>query len=191
MSKEQTEARLAPATARLMEDLLSEMTTIRRLLTDLVATATKPLDTEEAAAYISDSKSHLYQLTSKGQIAHFKPHGKKIYFLKKDLDAYLLKNRRPAADVIEAVAANHVANHPLFQTSRVPRKRPHRPARGPRHIAAPVAAAKASQHLSGEDRPGRRTSLLAFPEWDNSPDMEVDRDIGRTTDTRTNQGERS
>jgi excisionase family DNA binding protein len=168
MSKDQTKAGLAPVTARLMEDLLSEMSTIRRLLTDLVATATKPLNTEEAAAYISDSKSHLYQLTSKGQIAHYKPHGKKIYFLRKDLDAYLLSNRRPAADEIEAVGANHLANHPVFGTSGAPRQRPGRPDRG-RRTAARVAEAKASQCISGEDGPERPTLLLAFPEWDSPP----------------------
>jgi excisionase family DNA binding protein len=38
-------------------------------------------------------KSHLYQLTCKNQIPHYKPGGKRIYFDKKDLDAYVRRNR--------------------------------------------------------------------------------------------------
>src|SRR6266567_5519716 len=74
---------------------------IEGLLTELKATATKPMDLDEGAAYLHISKSHLYQLTSKALIAHFKPNGKKIYLLKQDLDAYLLRNRRAAAEEIE------------------------------------------------------------------------------------------
>ena len=57
------------------------------------------------------SKSHLYQLTSKEQIVHYKPAGKKIYFRKEDLDVYILRNRRAAAEEIEAAAATHVVTH--------------------------------------------------------------------------------
>src|SRR5215831_11151433 len=60
------------------------------------ADAEKPLDVGEGAAYLHITKSHLYQLTSKGLIAHYKPAGKKIYFRRRDLDAYLLRNRRAA-----------------------------------------------------------------------------------------------
>ena len=55
---------------------------IESLLIELRATASKPLDLGGGAAYLHISKSHLYQLTSKGLIAHFKPAGKKIYFQK-------------------------------------------------------------------------------------------------------------
>jgi excisionase family DNA binding protein len=65
-----------------------------------------PFDLESAAKYLEISKSHLYQLTSKGLIAHYKPAGKKIYFDKADLDEYLHRNRvRPQWEA-EAAAAN-------------------------------------------------------------------------------------
>ena len=86
---------------------------IERLLTELSTAANKPLDLGDAANYLHHSKSHLYQLTSRGLIAHYKPAGKKIYFLKGDLDAYLLRNRRPAADEVEQVVASHIANNPI------------------------------------------------------------------------------
>lgn len=92
---------------------------IETLLTELKATGTKPFDLDEAAAYLHISKSHLYQLTSKGLIAHYKPNGKKIYFRKEDLDAYLLRNRRAAAEEIDAAAANHIVSHPAAELARV------------------------------------------------------------------------
>jgi excisionase family DNA binding protein len=86
---------------------------IERLLKELRDAASKPLDLSEAAAYLHDSKSHVYQLTSKGLIAHYKPAGKKIYFLKADLDSYLLRNRRAAANEVEEAAASHIVNNPV------------------------------------------------------------------------------
>ena len=53
----------------------------------------RPLTLPEAAQYLSISRSRLYFLTSQSLISHFKPSGKKIYFLKRDLDAFLLRNR--------------------------------------------------------------------------------------------------
>ena len=91
---------------------------IESLLTELTATASKPFDIGEAAVYLHHSKSHVYQLTSKRLIAHFKPNGKKIYFLKQDLDAYLLRNRRAAAEEIEEAAATHIVSHPAAAVAR-------------------------------------------------------------------------
>ena len=53
----------------------------------------KPLTLREAAEYLDLSTSHLCKLTSRRQIPHFKPSGKRVYFVKEDLDAYLLRNR--------------------------------------------------------------------------------------------------
>lgn len=53
----------------------------------------RPMTLAESAEYLDISKSHLYQLTSKSIIPHYKPGGKKIYFEKKDLDRYLQRHR--------------------------------------------------------------------------------------------------
>jgi prophage regulatory protein len=55
----------------------------------------KPLTVEEAANYLRLKKSYLYKLTWLGKIPYFQPGGKIIYFLKSDLNAYLLQNRQP------------------------------------------------------------------------------------------------
>jgi excisionase family DNA binding protein len=68
-------------------------------------TAVKPYDLSGAAEYLGISRSHLYQLTSKNLIGHFKPAGKKIYFDKSDLDEYLRRNRVSPQWEIESAAA--------------------------------------------------------------------------------------
>jgi len=64
----------------------------------------KPLNMEEAADFLDISKSHLYKLTSRGEIPHYKPTGKRIYFFPQDLIAYLKKGRVKTAEEIETQA---------------------------------------------------------------------------------------
>jgi excisionase family DNA binding protein len=84
---------------------------IEGLIGDLSKGASKPYDLAAGAEYLKISKSHLYQLTSKGLIAHYKPAGKKIYFDKADLDEYLRRNRIKPQWEIEQDAANHEAKN--------------------------------------------------------------------------------
>ncbi len=60
---------------------------------------------EEARQYIGVSKSHLYKLTSNNLIPHYKPTGRKIYFEKRELDQWLLRNRVKTREEIESEAA--------------------------------------------------------------------------------------
>jgi excisionase family DNA binding protein len=94
----------------MMKEILSRLEDIQASIRALQQATTRPLDFDEGAAYLHLSKSHLYQLTSKGLISHFKPSGKKIFFEKGDLDAYLLRNRVSAAEEIEQEAASYVVN---------------------------------------------------------------------------------
>lgn len=64
----------------------------------------KPLNFIQAAKYIDVSKSYLYKLTSGGEISHFKPHGKRIYFKKEDLDNWVFKNRIKSNEEIQEEA---------------------------------------------------------------------------------------
>jgi excisionase family DNA binding protein len=50
------------------------------------------LSFEEASEFLNLSKSYLYKLTSTGQIPHYKPQGKMLYFEKAELEAWLRKN---------------------------------------------------------------------------------------------------
>jgi len=52
----------------------------------------KFLTIPEAGIYTGLSDSTLHKLTSKRKIKHYKPTGKNIYFLKSDLNNWLLSN---------------------------------------------------------------------------------------------------
>lgn len=69
----------------------------------------KPLTFDEAADYLDVSKSHLYKLTSKGEIPHFKPRGKRIYFTRTDLNTWMRRGRVSSGDEIEREATSRVA----------------------------------------------------------------------------------
>lgn len=65
---------------------------------DLVAAKTlfctkEVLTSEEAARYMGISRSHLYKLTCKGEIPHYKPMGKLVYFNRVELEQWLQTNR--------------------------------------------------------------------------------------------------
>ncbi len=66
------------------------------------------LNFDDLAAYCGLSKSYLYKLTSTGQIPHYKPNGKHIFFNKIEIDEWLQRNRVKTAVEIEAAASTHV-----------------------------------------------------------------------------------
>ena len=50
------------------------------------------LSFDEASNFLNLSKSYLYKLTSSGQIPHYKPQGKMLYFEKSELENWLRQN---------------------------------------------------------------------------------------------------
>lgn len=71
---------------------------IERLEKLLEVQAVHPMGMKSAAQYLGLSTAYLYKLTSGALIPHYKPGGKKLVFLKADLDSYLLKNRVSSRD---------------------------------------------------------------------------------------------
>ena len=63
---------------------------------------------EQARQYLDTSKSHLYKLTSQKQIPHYKPEGKRLYFVRAELEQWLLRNRVKTTEEVEAEAATHI-----------------------------------------------------------------------------------
>jgi excisionase family DNA binding protein len=80
------------------DEVLAKLEKIESLLADQQP---PPLTLSEAATYLHVSKTTLYRMTSQSLIAHFKPNGKKCYFLKADLDAYLTRNRVRSREEVE------------------------------------------------------------------------------------------
>ena len=84
------------------DEMLHEMyETLKRIEDQGKAEADRPLNMSEAAVYLSISKSSLYRRTSLCDIGHYKPHGKLVYFLKRDLDAWVQRRRVKSNDELE------------------------------------------------------------------------------------------
>ena len=80
-------------------DLLNEI----QILKDQVYSLTKPvLNLKEASEYLNISPKYLYKLNSKRTIAYNRPNQGKITYKKKDLDNYLMTNKRHSLSELKA-----------------------------------------------------------------------------------------
>lgn len=69
---------------------------------------TKPLlTTDEAAAYLGISKSHLYKMTSRGEVPFYKPNGKVCYFDRLELEEWIRSNRASTDSEINQQAQSY------------------------------------------------------------------------------------
>ena len=68
------------------------------------------LNFNEASEFLSLSKSYLYKLTSSGQIPHYKPIGKMLYFEKVELENWLRQNPVKTIRQIQQEAETHLVN---------------------------------------------------------------------------------
>ena len=68
----------------------------------------KPITLMEAAEYTQLSKSYLYKLTHSNKIPFAKPSGKKLYFLKSELNQWMMQNRNKTESELEQIAISHV-----------------------------------------------------------------------------------
>jgi excisionase family DNA binding protein len=69
------------------------MELLRRLEHLLSAQQSRPMNLTEVAEYLSVSKQCIYNLSSRGEIPHYKPNGKRLYFRKSEIDAWWSRRR--------------------------------------------------------------------------------------------------
>jgi len=69
------------------------MELLRRLEHLLSAQQSRPMNLTEVAEYLSVSKQCIYNLSSRGEIPHYKPNGKRVYFRKAEIDAWWSRRR--------------------------------------------------------------------------------------------------
>ena len=62
-------------------------------LKERIWTVKEVLTTAEASAYLGLSESYIYKLTSLKQIPHYKPNGKLMYFNRKELCEWAMRNQ--------------------------------------------------------------------------------------------------
>jgi len=86
--------------------ILNEVLELKQLITEQNMLQKEVLNFNEAAVYLEVSHSNLYKLTSIGKLPYYKPNGKKIYFTRKELDAWLLSNRQASEEEILERATN-------------------------------------------------------------------------------------
>jgi len=88
------------------DQVLQKLESIEAMLIEQNLLRKEALNFNEGCQYLDLSASHLYKLTSSGDIPHYKPNGKKIYFNRKELDQWLLRNRIKSTDEISEAADN-------------------------------------------------------------------------------------
>jgi len=67
------------------------------------------MDIYEAAEYLKLSPSYIRKLTSQKRIPHRKPYGKKLYFIKSELDEFIFNSKAPdTMDSIQKAATEYI-----------------------------------------------------------------------------------
>lgn len=100
MAKKKTEYELLAKRIELLEMQVKELTTVepevinKRLksIEETLYTTKEILNMKEVCQYLNISQSLLYKLTCSGEIPHFKPRGKMIFFEKKELIEWIKKS---------------------------------------------------------------------------------------------------
>lgn len=90
------------------EIILKELNELKKLISEQNLLKKDVLNFSEACQYLDISESHLYKLTSRKQIPHFCPQGKKLYFNRQELDRWLQQNRQDTNDEIEKEATDYI-----------------------------------------------------------------------------------
>ncbi len=93
-----------------MDEIIKRFDRLERLIESQSINNKEVLDFNEACHYLKLSQSHLYKLTSSGAICHYKPNGKKIYFKRSEIDAWLLRNRIDSKEEADQKAIEYLVN---------------------------------------------------------------------------------
>lgn len=82
-----------------LEEKMNEVDKIQTIenyilqLKEHIWTIKEVLTTAEASAYLGISESYIYKLTSLKQIPHYKPNGKLVYFNRRELCEWAMRNK--------------------------------------------------------------------------------------------------
>jgi len=90
------------------DSILQRLNKIEELLNEIRAEKDVMMDFSQAAEYLSLSKSHLYKLSMRGAIPHYKPQGKKIYFSKRELDQWMKGRPIKTSQKLEQEADDYI-----------------------------------------------------------------------------------
>ena len=92
-----------PAASPVEQEILARLEKFNDLLHLKLIQSKTVLSFAEAVLYLDMSESHIYKLTAKRKIPHYKQ-GKLIYFMREDLEAWLTSNRVRTSDELQLEA---------------------------------------------------------------------------------------
>ena len=107
MAKKKTEYELLAKRIELLEMQVKELTTVEpevinerlKSIEETLYTTKDILNMNEVCQYVDISQSLLYKLTCSGEIPHFKPRGKMIFFEKKELIEWIKKGNLLSSEI--------------------------------------------------------------------------------------------
>ncbi len=107
MAKKKTEYELLAKRIELLEMQVKELTTVEpevinkrlKFIEETLYTTKEILNMKEVCQYLNISQSLLYKLTCSGEIPHFKPRGKMIFFEKKELIEWIKKSNLLSSEI--------------------------------------------------------------------------------------------
>lgn len=107
MAKRKTEYELLAKRIELLEMQVKELTTVEpevinerlKSIEETLYSTKDILNMKEVCQYLDISQSLLYKLTCSGEIPHFKPRGKMIFFEKKELIEWIKKGNLLSSEI--------------------------------------------------------------------------------------------
>lgn len=87
------------------EDIQEQLNRIER---NSLLASKNMLNLEDVALLTGLSKSHIYKLTYRHEIPYYRPNGKQIYFDRRELEAWMKRNRVATVDEIDQAATNYL-----------------------------------------------------------------------------------
>jgi len=87
-------------------EFITKLENIEQMLQNQNMLQKQVLNFNETSIFLEVSHSHLYKLTSTNAIPFYKPTGKKLYFQREEIEAWLLQNRSKSNSEIEQEADN-------------------------------------------------------------------------------------
>lgn len=93
------------------EKILDTLNEIKVLLTEKNLQNKEILTANEASRYLGVVTSYLYKMTCYNLIPHYCPNGRKIYFKRTELDAWMLQNKSSSDNEIDEKAKQYLKTH--------------------------------------------------------------------------------
>jgi excisionase family DNA binding protein len=92
-----------------MEFIQKELEQIKKFIEEQSILRKEVLTLDEASLYLGQSKSSIYKLTSKREIPFYSPGGKKIYFKREEIDAWIYQSKMMPTTEVESEINNYLS----------------------------------------------------------------------------------